>query len=274
MKKYFSFIISSRFGFFRKPELSKGVSYSYNWIPLTSLYGLIGACIGLNGYHSINFKDRKTLEYMSLKKLIRVGVIPIDKNNNLKLDSFDKEIIVYNTNLHNLQVKNSKCRAGFAQCREQTLINPKFKIIIEIDETKIRNKLKELNLRGQFLNLLSIRNYFECPIYTPYFGKNEFMTVISDINEGAIEEISSDDEFAIESIFLKDGTIEISRSWDNTIIDKPYIISEFLPYDYNSNLKYQYKEFFVSNNKINILNEQNNLIKIVSPKKATLVYLI
>ena len=272
MKRYISFILSSKFGFFRKPDFSSkdSPSCSYNWIPPTTLYGLLGACIGLNGYNICyeNFGGKRNkLEYMSLRNLLKIAIIPLADNNDLKLDSFDKEIVVYNTNLHTVQ------KTGFAQCKEQILVNPKFEIILEIDEDKIKSKIVELDLNEKFLNLLSIERFLKGPLFTTYLGKNEFLALITDIKEEAAEEIAEDEKFTFKSIFLKEQHV-ITRQWDESVIRDPYTISEFLPYNYDNNIKFEYKEFFLSNNFIETSTNRNHIVKIKKPNKPSYVCMV
>ena len=268
MKRYVSFILSSKFGFFRKPDFSSkdSPSCSYNWIPLTNLYGLLGACIGLNGYESLG-DNRKRLEYMSLRDLLRIAIIPLDSNNNLKMDSFDKEIVVYNTNLHTVQ------NTGFAQCREQILVNPKFEIILEIDEEKIISKVIELKLDDKFLNLSYVEKFLNGPMFTIYLGKNEFLASILNIKEEVAEEKTENKEFTFSSLFLKEDC-EITRRWDASIIQDQYTTSEFLPYDYDDNIKYRYKEFFLSNSFIESNANLEHIIKIKRFDKPIYVYMM
>lgn len=274
MKRYISFILSSKFGFFRKPDFSENISYSYNWIPPTTLYGLLGACLGLTGYESLDGNSKKKLEYMSLKDLIKVAIIPMDKNNNLKFDSFDKDIVVYNTNYHSLQDKRTHLRVSSAQCREQILVNPKFQIILEMDESRIKSKINELKLRDVFFNLLSIEKFLKGPTFTIYLGKNEFLAVITDVREEKTEQIDRTEEFTFSSIFLMNDSYDLSRKWDSSIVNGKYTISEFLPSDYNNNTKYSYNEFFLSNHFIEMKSNNEDVVKIQQSGKQLYVYLV
>jgi len=78
MKKLISFTIKSDFGMFKKPDINDKIFITYNIIPKTYIFGLLGAIMGYEGYAQNRDKTKMPEFYEKLKD-IRVAIAPSDK---------------------------------------------------------------------------------------------------------------------------------------------------------------------------------------------------
>lgn len=179
MRELLSFEITSDFAFFNKPDINH-FKLTYNLPPKTTILGLLGSLIGLPGLKEQKENEEYPKFYEKLSNLI-IGVTPPSDKF-----PFNKTIIVYNS-------KNSYFgseKYEVVQVKEQLLIEPKYEIhITSTDNNEYFNKIKSKLLRSK-------------TIFTPYLGKNEFLTTIKNVKITGIEELKNHTNTKINSIFI------------------------------------------------------------------------
>ena len=241
MKKLISFTIKAEFGFFKKPDINDKIFISYNMIHKPSLLGILGAIMGYDGY--VQSKDTTQFpEYYQKLKAIRVAIAPSSENGGI----FKKEFILFN-NTTNGQTAN---------ITEQTLINPAYRIYLELDDaneehTKLIDSLK--NHRA---------------VYLPYMGKNEFSLWWWDVkNEKTtfhehtqFEKIEVKEKFEIKSIIKKNENFVLKNSGYKERTTNYFYLFERLPIGFDEQLKqYTYHDFLYTNAVFKSNNSLENL---------------
>jgi len=229
MKILISFIIQSEFGMFKKPDINDKIFISYNMIHKPYLLGIIGAIMGYNGHNQNNDKSKMSEYYEKLKD-IRVAISPHTKDGGI----FKKEFIIF----------NNTTNGSIANITEQTLINPAYKIYLELDsENKEHIKLIE-----------SLKN--NKSIYPPYMGKNEFSLHWWDIkNEKTtfhfhekFEKIQSKEKFGVKSIIKQQENFQLRNSGYKERTTNYFYLFERLPVGFDEELKqYTYHDFLYTN---------------------------
>ncbi|WP_331773855.1 type I-B CRISPR-associated protein Cas5b [Sulfurospirillum sp. 1612] len=222
MKKLISFTIKAEFGFFKKPDINDKIFISYNMIHKPSLLGILGAIMGYDGY--AQSKDKAQLpEYYQKLKDIRVAIAPSSENGGI----FKKEFILFN-NTTNGQTAN---------ITEQTLVNPAYRIYLELDDaneehTKLIDSLK--NHRA---------------VYLPYMGKNEFSLWWDNFHEhGRCNELQEKEKFEIKTIIVKDENFVLKNSGYKERTTNYFYLFERLPIGFDKQLKqYSYQDFLYTN---------------------------
>lgn len=232
-----SFDIESDFGMFKKPDVNNPVYFTFNIIPKPTLFGVLGAIIGLGGYSQMKEADKYPEFYKTLQSL-PIGIIPYGNKG-----VYQKRIIKYNNT-----VGYANKDGGTLNIEEQTLITPKYKIYIGLDlSCKYQQKLNGY--------LTSKPVQYE---YIPYMGKNEFRLWIDNISCFESDKFSSfepKDEFAIYSLFpnLADEAIKKSEAtrdpFDNSMSETYFYYFERLPIRLDELNQYGYENFIYTNAK-------------------------
>lgn len=248
MKRLISFDIQSDFAFFRKPETNNTLNVSYNMIHKPSVLGILGAIIGLRGYE----EKGKMPEYYNELKDIKIGITPL----NHECGNFSKTPIKYSNTI-------GYANAGSNFLTEElTLIAPKFRIFVLIDESIETQKRLHLNLK-------SYKSEF-----IPYLGKNEFTAWWTNFSEYEYEKKTPDEETApirVISLFQKKQILKEQTSSDYKSIDlfelnfeemseDLFMYFERLPIDFDTSLmQYKLEEMAFTNHKIKNANKLDNL---------------
>lgn len=241
--KLISFDIQSDFGFFRKPETNNTLNVSYNMIHKPAILGLLGAIIGLKGYQ----KKGKLPEYYQKLSSVKIGIAPLedDKGNYTKTPIKYSNTVGYANKGSNFLTE------------ELTLIAPKYRIYLLLDESKAEQK-----------QLIENIQYCQTE-FIPYFGKNEFMAWWDNFQEYDFEAVKDNNKIeriSIATLFLKNEHIvpllEEKRSErgkrDKTYI--PFYYFERLPIGFNIELmQYELKDFIYTNNIITSSEKITNL---------------
>jgi len=174
--------LKSNFGFFKKPDINDSIYLTYNMIHKPALLGLFGAILGIEGHKEYGILPKYYEELQNLK----IGIEPIGKGQ--KKGNFIKTTVKYNN-------ATGLASAGTLNVLEQILVNPAYRIFVELDENKeLFKKLK--NGDATFI---------------PYFGKNDFSCWWNDFN--VYENVSEVklDKFVISTIFKKPEQKTISE---------------------------------------------------------------
>jgi len=222
MKKLISFTIKAEFGMFKKPDINDKIFVSYNMISKPYLLGILGAIMGYNGYNQNNDKS-KMPEYYEKLKDIRVAIAPSSDNGGI----FKKEFIIFNN------TTNGK----IANITEQTLINPAYRIYLELDCSKYNHKKLYLKLKNNKAKFL------------PYMGKNEFSLWWDNFKiHDKFNEIESKEKFEVKSIIKKTENFVLKNSGYKERTTNYFYLFERLPIGFDEQLKqYQYHDFLYTN---------------------------
>ncbi len=222
MKKLISFTIKSEFGMFKKPDINDKIFITYNIIHKPYLLGILGAIMGYAG-HNQNSDKSKMPEYYEKLKDIRVAISPGDKNGGI----FKKEFIIF----------NNTTNGSIANITEQTLINPAYKIYLELDDGNEEHKKLIDSLENNKA------------VYLPYMGKNEFSLWWDDFHtHNKFEEIQLKEKFKIKSLIIKDENFVLKNSGHKERTTNYFYLFERLPNGFDEQLKqYTYQDFLYTN---------------------------
>jgi len=133
------------FGFFKKPDINDSIYLTYNMLHKPALLGIFGAILGFEGHK----KYGKLPEYYEKLNELKIGIQPIGKGQ--KNGNFVKTTVKYNN-------ATGLASAGTLNILEQILVNPAFRVFVELEENSdLFEKLE--NKKATFI---------------PYFGKNDF----------------------------------------------------------------------------------------------------
>jgi len=234
MKQLVSFTIKAEFGMFKKPDINDKIFVSYNMIHKPYLLGILGAIMGYGG-HSQNQDKSKMSEYYEKLKDIRVAIAPSDKNGGI----FKKEFIIF----------NNTTNGSIANITEQTLVNPAYKIYLEVDDENDKELICKLEKNEA--------------IFQPYMGKNEFSLWWDDFKvHDKFKEIESKERFEVKTIIKKPENFVLKNSGYKERTTNYFYLFERLPIGFDEQLKqYVYHEFlytntiFKNNNSLNSLYE-------------------
>jgi CRISPR-associated protein Cas5h len=220
MKQIVSFTIKAEFGMFKKPDINDKIFVSYNMIHKPYLLGILGAIMGYGG-HSQNQDKSKMSEYYEKLKDIRVAIAPSDKNGGI----FKKEFIIF----------NNTTNGSIANITEQTLVNPAYRIYLEVDSKKDKELIERLKNNEA--------------IYPPYMGKNEFSLWWDDFKvHDKFEEIESKERFEVKTIIKKPENFVLKNSGYKERTTNYFYLFERLPIGFDEQLKqYVYHEFLYTN---------------------------
>jgi CRISPR-associated protein Cas5 subtype I-B len=169
MEIIIKFDLWGNFGHFKFPFTSPNhLKKTFNIIPRTTLLGLLGSILGLNGYPvktDANFEP----EFFNILKHI-----PICINLN---EIFNTDIISYNSlnSFSNDAKKDAQDGGSNVIIKEEILLNPKYEILLLLNLDKEYDKrLFELFKSAQKDNVINSK-------YHVYLGKNEFFANIENI---------------------------------------------------------------------------------------------
>ncbi|MEM3555304.1 MAG: type I-B CRISPR-associated protein Cas5b [Candidatus Micrarchaeia archaeon] len=151
----FSFIISSDFSAFRKFDTGGDYYLTYYFIPRPTVLGILGSIIGLKK----SAKDM--LPWWEELKNTKIGVEPLNIN-------LIKHFVAYNNSTGAASQTEKNGGGQTLVIKEQILINPAYRIYVEINE----------KTEGIFELLKTKKS-----IFTPYLGKNEFKAQISEVKK-------------------------------------------------------------------------------------------
>jgi len=183
----------SGFGFLKKPDINEDVYLTYNCLHKPALLGILGSIIGLKGYYQAFEKNQVEFpEYFQELNPIPVGIQPINSPNG----NFQKTIIPYNNSVGYA----SKEEGGNLIIKEQTLINPSYRIYLLLDI----DKEKEKSLYENLMNRETV--------FIPYLGKNDFQLWWSNLKEYTHREFDYNSDFKISTLFSKDKAIKEVRN--------------------------------------------------------------
>jgi len=223
MKQLISFTIKSEFGMFKKPDINDKVFITYNIIHKPYVLGILGAIAGYGGHAQKRTVDenQRFADYYEKLKNIRVAIAPSDSNGGI----FKKEFIIFN-NTTNGQISN---------ITEQTLINPAYRIYLELDIEKYEKLIK--NLQNQEA------------VFIPYMGKNEFPLWWSDFRiHKKFEKIETKEKFQVKTIIKKPENFVLKNSGYKERTTNYFYLFERLPIGFDEQLKqYIYHDFLYTN---------------------------
>ena len=221
MKRLISFTIKSDFGMFKKPDVNDKIFITYNMIHKPYLLGILGAIMGYGGHAQEKTVSDKQIfaDYYEKLKNLRVAIAPSDSNGGI----FKKEFIIFN-NTTNGQIAN---------IAEQTLINPAYRIYIELDDKiGLIDKLKNHEA-----------------VYPPYMGKNEFSLWWDDFKvHKNFKKIEQKEEFQVKTIIKKPENFVLKNSGYKERTTNYFYLFERLPIGFDEDLKqYLYHDFLYTN---------------------------
>ena len=227
MKRLVSFTIKAEFGMFKKPDINDKIFISYNMIHKPYLMGILGAIMGYAGHNQNQDKTQMPEYYQKLKNL-KVGISPSNEYGGI----LKKEFILFNNTINGTT----------ANIREQTLINPAYRIYLELDEDdKLIERLKKNEA-----------------IYPPYMGKNEFTLWWDDFKiHNKYEKVMSKKKFEVKTIIKKSENFILKNSGYKERTTNYFYLFERLPIGFDEQLKqYVYDDFMYTNS---IFKTDNNL---------------
>lgn len=182
-KQLVSVDLRSDFGFFKKPEINAGVSFTYNFVHKPALLGVFGAIAGLGGFYDhYIFKKTKRPQYYEEFKKLKISIAPLGVNEVNR-----KHFITYTNTV------------GYANddgnliLKEQTLVKPNFRIYIMSDKASESERILLNNLKNVEA------------VYIPYMGKNEYPAYWTNYTEYDIANHIEPpkDNYRIVSLFIK-----------------------------------------------------------------------
>lgn len=204
MKKLLIFCLEGNFGCFKYPFTSpNSLKKSYSIIPKTSLLGLLGAILGLNGFQ--DFGVEKTPEFY--RKLKHIGVFVSIKKLPQKI------LLKYNSLnsfANNASLDSMKGNINI-MIKEEILLNPKYEIGLLLDDTIEEDKMILENIRreGVFSK------------YHLYLGKNEFFANIKNVRVYTEGEFETEEVSEIENIdsIIPSELLKNKEQYNNIIYD-------------------------------------------------------
>ena len=220
MKQLVSFTIKAEFGMFKKPDINDKIFVSYNMIHKPYLLGILGAIMGYNG-HNQNQDRSKMPEYYEKLKDIKVAIAPSSENGGI----FKKEFIIF----------NNTTNGSITNITEQTLVNPAYRIYLELDDKKDKELIAKLEKNES--------------IFPPYMGKNEFTLWWDNFKiHDKFEKIESKEKFEIKTIIKKPENFVLKNSGYKERTTNYFYLFERLPIGFDEQLKqYNYHEFLYTN---------------------------
>jgi CRISPR-associated protein Cas5h len=183
--KLISIDIRADFGFLKKPDINEGIYLTYNMLHKPALLGILGAIIGLEGYHTKN----KLPEYYTILSDLKIAIQPLGSEKG----NYGKTVIQYNNGVGYASFETG----GNLLIKEQTLIKPAYRCFI---------LLKSENSYHQQIDDYLKNSEAE---YLPYLGKNDFSLWWENWQEYEFENYNESREFKVQSVFMKnDETIK------------------------------------------------------------------
>jgi len=198
MGKYLVFELSGKFAHFSDPLTTpRYLKRTFNIIPKTTLFGLLGALIGLKGYSSLK---EGLPEYYELLKDKEIFIIP-------KNYPFQKIVVKYNS--LNSFANNDPNNADkvIINMEEEVILNPDYIIGIHVNENN--------ELDRKIINAIRNNQSF----YHIYLGKNEFFANVRFISLEQTTPIA-ENKVSVSSVIPLDYIKENIRGIDSIILDR------------------------------------------------------
>ncbi len=172
MQKILQFKLSGKFAHFKFPFTSPNfLKKSFTIPPRTTILGLLGSIIGLDGFQQYGDEAKEPEYYEKLKH------IPIAVTLN-KIPS--KQLIKYNS--LNSFANNSKQDGENVIIKEEILLNPEYNITLLLDDS-----IEEDKEIIKCINKNNVKSKYHI-----YLGKNEFFANINEV------EIYSSEDFTLK----------------------------------------------------------------------------
>lgn len=225
-EKLISFDLKADFGFFKKPDYNDGLLGSYNMLHKPALLGILGAIIGLNGYQ----KKGELPAYYQLLKNLPIGISPLKHQKG----NFPKSSVKYTNTVGYAN------QDGNLLVEETMLINPSYRCYLQLNLKDVHQEKIYRYITGGIAEFI------------PYFGKNEYQAWFDgEVYEYQFEPFHSQEEFSVDSIFIKQGSIRqqvaqetYSFTLNSMTKSGSYCYFERLPVGFNEVLmQYHYNEF-------------------------------
>ena len=211
------FTLEGRTAFFKKPEVSTYVYFTYGNIHKVALLGLFGAVLGYGGYtQQRNQTGRKKQlekgfpEFYEKLQHLNIAICPCAEKGFIR-----KKIQTFNNSVGYA----SKEVGGNLIVKEQWLEEPAWEIYVLLDSDEAI-KLSEVLKKG------------EC-VYVPYLGKNDHVADIKNVHIVEMKE-NPTGKGKIYDMFPKENQVQCGEKsfvWDNG--DVTYKYQEKLPYELN-----------------------------------------
>lgn len=208
---------------FKKPDVNT-TYFTYNNIHRIALLGMLGGIMGLKGYtHS----DKAAVYPEFYEKLQGLGICVVPRASK---GYFPKKIQVFNNSVGYASFEEG----GNLVVKEQWLENPRWTIYIADTEGAAEEyeRLKKLLLQG------------EC-VYTPYLGKNDHPTHISNCKVVELKRVEpgGNGKVHLGCLFPSDiGELDRFETWSGKELG--FIFREKAPYRMKENHNfYEFREF-------------------------------
>lgn len=255
-EKLISFDLKADFAFFKKPDYNDGLLLSYNMLHKPALLGILGAIAGLAGYK----KKGELPEYYVKLQEILVSIEPLgDEKGN-----FQKTAVKYTNTVGYANLD------GNLLIEETMLVKPGYRCYLLLNmDNEIQHKLYDY-VTGSIAE------------YIPYLGKNEYQAWLGDdIKEYDFSQFSPSNEFVIESLFVKEGTIQhkvVEPSYSftlNSMINQgSFCYFERLPIGFDEQLlQYQYNNFAYTDWTLKPDSKIDNLFKLQENNQEKIIQL-
>lgn len=179
--KALKFNLSGQTAFFKKPDVNSYLYFTYGNIHKIALMGIIGSCLGLEGYNQQKTKGSDFPQFYEKLNDLKVAIVPKNEGGYI-----NKKVQVFNNSVGYA----SKEEGGNLIVKEQWLENPMWDIYILLEDNEICKSIEERFKTRKFT-------------YIPYLGKNDHIANISDIQ--IIDNVTVNNNFdKIDSMFIKD----------------------------------------------------------------------
>ncbi|MDK2801314.1 MAG: CRISPR-associated protein Cas5h [Clostridiales bacterium] len=245
--KAISFKLSGKTAFFKKPDVNVNTYFTYNNIHKVALLGLLGAVIGLGGYHQQyrRIQENSNLDttypefYEKLKDL-KVAIIPQGDRGY-----FVKKVQLFNNSVGYA----SKEAGGNLIVREQWLENPSWEILL-LDDNSINREIFD-KLEDFILNS-------KC-VYMPYLGKNDHLAEITNCSVVELKEVQNVEH--IDSLFPENIAEFGEDSYDE--VSEIYFYREMVPVSLNKEHNfYEFKSLCFTNLEIEDVNDSKDIYQL------------
>ena len=223
--KALKFTIESRYGYFKNYE-SNQVYMTYNYIPKTTILGILGAIIGLDGWRQMERNNK--LEYWEELKNTKISLIPYKPYFETFIETIN--------NSTGFQNKNG----ATANIKRQILQNPKFTILIQKD-----------SIKDKYYNLIKCRLENGESEFPLCMGINNYKLNVVDVGEIELEKEEELDDLIINSLIKYEDIEEIyDENYDR---EEQYLSDVYLPVGYKKeDMGYKVERFIYTNHFVKI----------------------
>ena len=257
-QRLISFDIQADFGFFKKPDYNDGILLTYNMLHKPALLGILGAIIGLQGYH----EKGEWPEYYQRLATLPVGIEPLEGRH--EKGNFRKTIVKYTNTVGYAN------QDGNLLIEESMLIRPAYRCYLLLSENNPdHRKLYEYIRKG----------WAE---YIPYLGKNEYPAWFGDsFREYPFEAFVPKADFRVSSLFVKEGvlkgkkvTASFSFSLKRMVNQSSFVYFERLPIGFHPVLvQYELADFAFTDWTLQAVTQIINLYKLEEGQGEKIVQL-